>query len=420
MTGGPSRLRPSHSIWASALLLAFASARLSMAQGVVAPDPSSIAAALQQAGVRQGQEANAASANGYSESLESPFRWGPLVLQPHFFYRFLYGDGIQASPGHPLVTSINSISPGLLFDAGEHWTFDYTPTWNLYSNSAFRDSVDELARLTGTNTLDDWMIQFVQAYSFSSDPLIETGAQTSEQDYTTSLDLSHAFNDKVRFETTAIQDLQFAVGYPDSYQWSDQNWLHYRIVPKGDIGLGCGVGYVEVSRGMNNAFVRPEVQGNLQATDKLSLSATGGLEYRQFYGHPSRSLDTPIFSASIIYDPFETTKISITAARQVSTSFFQDQSTRSTQFSVSVDQRLLRHFHLTVGVSEGNDDYLASNDALATVRNDNQVSVSGRLSTTFLKRGTLAVLYQGSRNSSSIPGYGYSSGQIGAEIGFKY
>ena len=74
---------------------------------------------------------------------------GPVAFRSHFTYRYLYGDGVPASPGRQLTTSIHAFAPEFLFDIGSHWMLDYTPTWRFYSNDAFRDKTDHSVRLNG-------------------------------------------------------------------------------------------------------------------------------------------------------------------------------------------------------------------------------------------------------------------------------
>jgi hypothetical protein len=43
-----------------------------------------------------------------------------------------------------------------------------------------------------------------------------------------------------------------------------------------------------------------------------------------------------------------------------------------------------------------------------------------RLSTTILRKGSIAVLYQNSHDTSNVGGYGFSSQQIGFELSYRF
>ena len=53
-------------------------------------------------------------------------------------------------------------------------------------------------------------------------------------------------------------------------------------------------------------------------------------------------------------------------------------------------------------------------------RDDNMYAFTVALRTTLLRRVTVALLFQNSRNSSNNTGYGFSSHQIGLEIGYRF
>src|SRR5262245_8571570 len=44
------------------------------------------------------------------DELSQPFRWGPVTLRPHLLYRFIYGDGIQASTNQSVSTAIHEFA----------------------------------------------------------------------------------------------------------------------------------------------------------------------------------------------------------------------------------------------------------------------------------------------------------------------
>src|SRR5271170_2121787 len=69
--------------------------------------------------------------------------WGPIAVYPHLVYQVTYGDGIQAQPGTNSTTWINTVSPGVYFKIGDHWSIDYTPTLAFYSNPLFQDTTDQ-------------------------------------------------------------------------------------------------------------------------------------------------------------------------------------------------------------------------------------------------------------------------------------
>jgi len=125
------------------------------------------------------------------------------------------------------------------------------------------------------------------------------------------------------------------------------------------------------------------------------------------------------------YQAFKHTQISLSAGRTVSSSdyYLASQQTESTVVALNLNQQLFRKFNLSGGVSYTKTDYsIATKTALPidANRSDDQVGVYARLSHPFLKRGSWAVFYQYSDNSSSLAKYTYQSDQVGFEVNYAF
>ena len=165
-----------------------------------------------------------------------------------------------------------------------------------------------------------------------------------------------------------------------------------------------------------------QLQGrvNWRATDKISFSINAGFEERQFQTGGQGALFNPLFGAAIQYQPFSQTRISLNANRTVQPSYFQDQVQENTSVTADLNQRLLQKFYLDLSVGYTSVDYEGTTGLVGGDRTDNYYFLNARLSHKFLKRGTIAIFYQHTENSSSQPGFGYSSNQVGLEVGYSY
>ncbi len=358
-------------------------------------------------------------------SLPQPFTLGPVVVRPHPFYRVTYGSGIQNGTNNPQDTVIQEFSPGVSVDFGKHWTADYTPTFRFYSNNQFRDSVDHAASVSGGTRVDDWRFGFTQTFSLTMSPLAETGAQTEQESYVTSLSAGWAINHKVSADFGLVQNLNFVTGLQNSKTWSTLDWLNYQFYERLSVGVGLGGGYVNIENpaSPDQTFEQAQLRVQWRATDKLSLSVNGGLEDRQFIHAPGLedSLN-PIFGASIQYQPFQHTQITLGASRAVSSSdyFIISQSTETTTVSLNFNQRLLEQFYLDLGVGYTKTEFVTALGPFAINRSDDNYSFNARLSRGFLKRGNVSVTYQYGDHQSSLAGFTYQSSQVGFEVGFSY
>ena len=84
------------------------------------------------------------------------------------------------------------------------------------------------------------------------------------------------------------------------------------------VGVGgtFGLDFVE-DPSVDQTFEQANVRINYQATGKLGLSASAGVEFRQFDNHRGDRV-TPVFELGAIYRPFDGTTVTLTAGRRIS------------------------------------------------------------------------------------------------------
>lgn len=355
-----------------------------------------------------------------TQTESEPFRWGPVTLRPHPFYEFLYGSGILVNPGQSVDTTIQQISPGFLINVGSHLTLDYTPTLTLYSNNNFKNTFENAAGLTWGGAYNDWVFGASQSYAASSAPTVQTGTQTSQENYLTTVSASYNFNSKMSVDLGANQNFNFADQFDSYREWSTLDWLNYQFWPRLSVAAGIGLGYDDVQASPDMLFEQYQARIQWRATDKVSFQLHGGVEDRQFLSGGQSDLISPVFDGTIQYQPFEVTKLSLTAQRSVAPSYFQNQTTENTSFSGDLNQRLLENFYLDLTGGYEITKYTAAATGIAVNREDDYYFLNVKLSCTFLKRGNVAVFYQLGDNSSTLAGYGFNTHEIGFQISYRY
>jgi hypothetical protein len=413
-------------------------------QVIMTPQPSSATQPIWQQSQTNEFQVFAPEEPGLASQQNQPFQYGPLIAKPHVSYQFLYVNGIQSSPSNHQDTAIQEFSPGILLDIGKHWALDYTPTLTYYGNSHFKNEFDNSVTLTGGSSYGNWVFGLSQSYDSSSSPQAETGTQADQENYSTALTASYAFNSKFSLDMSVNQNFSFvdnsfattnsADNSQDTRDWSTLEWLNYTFWPRLNAGIGAGFGYVNVNIGPDQTYEQLQARVNWRATDKISFQLNGGLEDVQFLASGDGDLLNPTFGAAIQYQPFKDTQVSLNASETTSANSFSYQgsgagisqggATDATSVSCNLNQRLLEKLSLSLGVgyteTKYTDSINASGGAFSGNRTDDYSYFSASLSRPFLKRGTVSVNYQYSDNSSSEPGFSYSSSQIGFEIGYSY
>jgi len=203
--------------------------------------------------------------------------------------------------------------------------------------------------------------------------------------------------------------------------------LSYQFWPRFSVGLGAGFGYDQQDGSPDSINEQYQGRVNWRATDKISFQLSGGLQEQQYLSGGESPLGSPVFGATIQYQPFETTAFSLSANRTVSQSSFLDQVTENTGVTADLNQRLLGLLHLDVSGGYQTTRYVASLFGLSTSRADDLYSFNARLTCPLLRRATVAVFYTYSDNASSQSGfaavgstYAFSSRQLGIEINYQY
>jgi hypothetical protein len=408
--------RNARSLIKALLLGLFALNRNAQAQYVLAPTPQPPDATP--TAIQQVNEMDVFASPQPTEA--QPFQWKDLTLRPHPYYQFLYADGLLFSTNQAAHTTIQTISPGALLQIGSHWTLDYSPLWMIYSDNRFSDTFGQTARLAGGAVYNDWVLGLVQSYSDTSTPSPETASQTRRETFGTALNGSYTMNSKMSLDLSLNQNFVSADQFSSYKEWSTLDWLNYQFWPRLNAALGVGGGYDNEKSGPDMAFEQLQGRVNWRATDKISFQLHGGVEITQFLSGGANDLVNPVFDATIQYQPFEQTRISITGSRTVAASYLQNQVTENTGITAGLNQRLLGRFFLDLSGGYQTVKYVSSMGTPGPNREDDYYSFAARLNRTFLKRGTVAVLYQISKNDSTQSGYSFISHQVGFEIGFSY
>jgi hypothetical protein len=351
-----------------------------------------------------------------------PFKWDQFVLRPHGDYQYIYARGLLAAPGDHENTTIQQITPGVLLDLGPHWALDYTATIALYSNHHFGTEFDHSITLTGQTVYTDWIFGFEQSVLLSSSPLIETGEQTSEQTYTTTVTGHHEDSQHISEDLSVSQNIQdFAGGFENQRQWTTIDYLNYQPQSHFSLGLGPGLGYDHAEFGPDSVFEQAQARLDWRASKKLSFQLSGGVQETEFLGGQGASdIFSPIYSGTVQYEPFSQTQISVYGSRYVSPSAFVGEYTEDTSVGCTVSQRLLGQIFCSVSGSYGDQKYVASIAGFSVNREDKFYSLTARISHSFLKRGTVSVFYQYGSDHSTTPGYSFSSHQYGAEVSYSF
>ena len=148
---------------------------------------------------------------------------------------------------------------------------------------------------------------------------------------------------------------------------------------------------------------------------------SGGFEHRNFLDSKASDVWNPICSASVAYQMFEQTSLSLYANRSVSASIFQNQLSEDTAVGVGLQQRLLGLVQASLSFGYRTTDYKSTTTSnLSTSRSDDGLSYIAGATVPFLTHCSFTAFCQYNQFNSSQKGFGYNSTQVGATLNWSY
>lgn len=347
-------------------------------------------------------------------------QYGPLNYSASMTYRYLNGTGLRTILGRLRSSEVHSINLDSNLAVGRHWLINYATTASFYTSEEFRDPVDHSAAISAGYKLGDWSVAASSGYSRSNDTLLEIGAQTTRDSYNSNLSLAREIGDRTSLELSVSHVANFATGFASGRIITTTNWIRYQITPRLNTGIGFSYGANFASEGADSNYTRPQVILGWRPTEKITLSADAGYEFRKFRSDGQNSLVNPVYTASLSYAPIAPTLLSLSANAAETGSYFASRATRSTGWSASVEQRILGRVFLTGRYSEHRNSYIETNRGLAVGRRDKGKSIGTTISTVLYRRTSISVFYSRIENISSFTDFDVVSDQYGLSIGLRF
>ncbi|MBT6768437.1 MAG: outer membrane beta-barrel protein [Opitutales bacterium] len=350
----------------------------------------------------------------------TPLQVGPVLFRPSINYKYTDANNLLRSVGNEQDSEIQNISLNLIFDYQEFWSFSYRPTWTYYSNAAFDDTDSHSANFSSDFAVADWRIGFNQTYSDSNGSLVQTGSQTQQEIFGTTLSASRQLNSTWYLDLSADQDLRSTSRFSDVSEWSTSGWLRHQASSVVNSSIGLTWGYADVDPGLNTEYMQFLLRFGFNPSEKLRASLQGGIDSREVDAPGFDKEESPTYNASLQYQPFDYTTIGINLSRGISTSYFSNFNNETEALTLSLNQRLLGRFNLTVSYGERSSDYLGLLGNFVVGRADDYDSFSVDLSTQLANRINVSAFYRKNENSTNANGFGFSSDQSGFSIGYRY
>ena len=373
---------------------------------------------------------------------------GPPASEPRRFHyglemtvRGVWDDNIFISNTNRVSDYYFAIEPELTLGIGDimgrsrsYLRLDYMPSAILFVNHSNEDAFNQLIHLEGGYDFGRLRLSLFQdvalLQSANLNSIIDTTGLWANLDASAPTRLN-IFNTRLRADYDLTGKL-FLQGEFDSYTYFYPNnisdytvsgglYLYYNWLPKLSVGVGGTFGYNWVDDPTTSqAFEQVNGRLNYQATTKLSVYASAGVEFREFDGNRS-TYTTPVFEVGLEHHPFEGTNITLAAGRRMYNSgFLADQDFANTYVVGRFQQRLFRRIYLGLGGGYENSNYFATADNVSAPRDDNYWFIEPSLDVLITRWLSAGVYYLHREDSSNIDFFSFDDNQVGVRATVRF
>jgi hypothetical protein len=358
--------------------------------------------------------------------------------------RGVYDDNINLSHDARVADFYTTIEPAIMLGFGDidarvenYIRLDYLPAVFLFADHSENNSVQHVVRAEGQyriNRLTLNLSQMVQimdgvdvqtqntAGSLDQQVNLDVAGRTRFNIYTTHLNAAYYLTGKTFVSSGADYTATHYSQLISSDVFSANLFLNYNYSPKMIVGVGGTFGDNRVDApNPDQTFEQVNVRLSYQATGKIDFVASGGCEFRHFEGDLRDQYVSPVFEIGFHYEPFDGTKISLTANRRtLNSAVLSSQDYAVTNFSAGIQQRLLNRFYLGVNAGYENSDYFSTISNAGSTRQDDYFFVQPSIAVRLTRFSSVGAYYLYRTNSSSFDAFSFHDNQVGLRASLKF
>ncbi len=373
---------------------------------------------------------------------------GPPSGEPRRFHygllftvRGVWDDNIFISHTDKKSDYYFAIEPQITIGVGDmegrsrsYLRLDYMPSAILFVDHSNQDAFNQLIHLEGgysTGRLrlslfeDIALLESANLNSFIDTTGLwantDASAPTRVNIFNTRLTAQYDLTGKIFLQGEFDSYIYFYPNHISDYTVAGGLYLYYSWLPKLSVGVGGTVGYNWVDEPTpNQTFEQVNARLNYQATAKLGVYASAGVEFRQFDGNRS-TYTTPVFEVGLTHHPFEGTTINLAAGRRIYNSgFFPNQDFANTYVVGRFQQRLFHRLYLGLGGGYENSNYFATNRNVSAPRDDDYWFIEPSLDVLITRWLSAGVYYLHREDTSNIDFFSFDDNQVGVRATVRF
>lgn len=361
-------------------------------------------------------------------------------------FRGVYDDNINISQTDRVSDFYFTIEPLLTFGFGDFsgreenfFRVDYAPSLFLFADHSDNDALqhvisvqgqhpfsrltlglsEEIAILDGTDVRN-----LADRTSPGSHANLDVSGRTKFQTYNTRLNASYDLSGKTFLSTTfdSLVTNYDSANLFSSAHLSEDLFINYRYSEKLVFGVGGTGGYNFVDDpNPNETFEQANVRLTYQASGKINVNFSGGVEFRQFEDDSRGQYISPVFQLGINYQPSDATTFTLGAGRRTYNSgVLAGQDFAETTIDVSVRQRFFQRLYVSVAVGYQNSDYFSTVSSVSTNRKDNYYYIEPLVDFSITRFWTVGGYYLHREDDSSLQSFSFDDNQVGIRTALTF
>ena len=361
------------------------------------------------------------------------FQYGLQIIT-----RGVYDDNINISQAGHVSDWYFTIEPVLTLGAGDiighednYIRLDYFPSFFFFLNHSDNDAFQEVISLRGQHRFGRLTLSMGEQIAIldgtdirslsdqtspGSKPNLDVASRTQFQTYNTHLDASYDLSGKT-FLSAGANSLITEYNSSSLFSSGDVSgnlFINYRYSDKLTAGVGGTGGYNFVQDpNPGQTFEQANLRLGYQATAKVRLNFTGGIEFRQFENNSRGTYISPVFDLSLGYTPTDSTSFSLSGSRRIyNSAVLGGQDFSGTTITASVHQRFLQRFFIGASGGYENSDYFSTVNGVSATRIDNYYFFQPSIDFSITRFWTFGGYYLHRQNDSSS-GFSFKDNQIG-------
>ncbi|MDQ3119006.1 MAG: outer membrane beta-barrel protein [Verrucomicrobiota bacterium] len=362
--------------------------------------------------------------------------------------RAVYDDNIYLRHTDRVGDYYFAIEPGVTIGFGDivgrnqnSIRLDYAPSIFIYGDNSDSNGIQHLIHLEGHYHFsrlalslsqrvqllegDNQSVNFGTTTGGNTGPAfnLDAGGETQVNIYTTQVNFSYDLTGKTFLSGGASYTANDYEELISNETVSANLYLNYNYSPKLVVGLGGSAGYNWVG-GTNpdQMFEQINVRLGYQISGKVTLDASGGVEFRQFEDNlRGGSYVSPVYELGATYMPFDGTSVTLRGSRRtMNSAVLLAQNYASTNITVGLRQRFFQRVYVGLSAGYENSDYFGTVEFVESTRSDNYFFLQPAVDLTLTRFWTVGVYYLYRQNDSSTELTSFYDNQFGVRTSLTF